>query len=212
MKRTPFNAKPKPRKCKACRGPMPPDARASATACGVECAALLGAEASAKEARRKAKIQRANDAAKREAQKTLPQLKAALQKAFNEFIRLRDHDQECISCGGRHRRHKDTSRLGGMYDAGHYRSVGSADHLRFVEINCHKQCKYCNDYLKGNVVNYRIRLKRKIGIGALEALENDNAIFKYTRDWLIEKTAEYRQKIKELKNERAKKNGAHKTL
>ena len=38
-----------------------------------------------------------------------------LQRVFNEFIRLRDADLPCISCGRYHQ---------GQWHAGHYRSVG----------------------------------------------------------------------------------------
>ncbi|MEF3019469.1 recombination protein NinG, partial [Pseudomonas aeruginosa] len=44
------------------------------------------------------------------------------QQAFNEFIRLRDAYQPCISCG----RHHD-----GQYHAGHYRTVAASPELRF---------------------------------------------------------------------------------
>ena len=194
MKRTPFKRQTKPRKCKGCNGPMPPDARAGATACGVECAAVLGADASAKAARKQAKIDRASDAAKREAQKTLPQLKKELQAAFNKFIRARDFGLPCISCG-------KSFTSGEKFDAGHYRSVGSAHNTRYVENNVHSQCVYCNQHLKGNTIPYRINLIKKIGLAAVEAIESDNAIRKFTREELTRMIAEYRQKTKDIKNE-----------
>ena len=45
------------------------------------------------------------------------------QAVFNKFIRLRDKDQPCISCGRYHQ---------GQYHAGHYRSVGLALNCDFV--------------------------------------------------------------------------------
>jgi hypothetical protein len=60
------------------------------------------------------------------------------QHAFNEFIRYRDRDFPCISCG----RHHD-----GQYHAGHFRTTGASPELRFDEDNCHKQCSACNNHL-----------------------------------------------------------------
>jgi hypothetical protein len=55
--------------------------------------------------------------------KSLPKLKADLQKIFNEFIRLRDKGKPCISCG----QPKD------YLQAGHFYSVRMYDGLRFNE-------------------------------------------------------------------------------
>src|SRR5690606_11163714 len=72
------------------------------------------------------------------------------QQAFNEFIRWRDQaaGHACISSG----RPLDWS--GNQTDAGHYRSAGSAPHLRFDERNCHAQSKQDNRFLSGNDVDY----------------------------------------------------------
>ncbi|HED8921315.1 TPA: recombination protein NinG, partial [Pseudomonas aeruginosa] len=67
------------------------------------------------------------------------------QAAFNEFIRLRDADQPCISCG----RHHD-----GQYHAGHYRTVAASPELRFEPLNVNKQCAPCNNHKSGDIVNY----------------------------------------------------------
>mgnify|MGYP001585692893 CR=1 FL=1 len=89
------------------------------------------------------------------------------QQAFNEYIRWRDQvaGHACISSG----RPLDWS--GNAVDAGHYRSVGSAPHLRFDDRNCHAQSKADNRFLSGNVVDYRIGLIERIGLEAVEALE-----------------------------------------
>jgi hypothetical protein len=95
------------------------------------------------------------------------------QVVFNKYIRLRDQDDGCISCG---------SKSAFSYHAGHYRSIGSAGHLRFNELNCHRQCSACNTHLSGNLIRYRLGLIRKIGIHATEALESDNDTIKLTID------------------------------
>ena len=109
------------------------------------------------------------------------------QVVFNKYIRLRDQDDGCISCG---------SKSAYAYHAGHYRSIGSAGHLRFNELNCHRQCSACNTHLSGNLIRYRHGLIRKIGIHAVEALESDN----YTVKWSVEEIkllkAQFSAKIK----------------
>ena len=69
------------------------------------------------------------------------------QSEVNRYVRLRDKDLPCISCGRFHN---------GQYHAGHYRTVGSAPELRFELSNIHKQCAPCNNHLSGNIVNYRL--------------------------------------------------------
>jgi hypothetical protein len=84
-------------------------------------------------------------------------------------------------------------------DAGHYRSVGSAPHLRFDEKNCHAQKKYCNNYLAGNHVAYRAGLIQRIGLREVELLEADQCIRKYTREGLIELAKHYNAAARTLK-------------
>ena len=115
------------------------------------------------------------------------------QVEFNRYIRERDRDLPCISCGRFH---------GGSYDAGHYRSVGAAPHLRFNEDNCWRQCVPCNQHKAGNAIEYRIRLVERIGVERVEALERNNEIRKWTIDDAKRIKAEYRDKLKALKNER----------
>lgn len=117
------------------------------------------------------------------------------QQAFNEYIRWRDRaaGHACISSG------RALDWAGNAVDAGHYRSVGSAPHLRFDERNCHAQSKQDNRYLSGNAVDYRIGLIARIGLDAVEALEADQRPRKHTIEELKAITAEYRAKVRELK-------------
>lgn len=121
------------------------------------------------------------------------------QTVFNQFIRLRDQlaGYACISSG----RPLDWS--GNAVDAGHYRSVGSAPHLRFNEDNCHAQSKHDNQYKSGNAVDYRIGLIARIGLERVEALENDNTPRHYTIDDLKAIKDEYRAKLRALKEKAA---------
>lgn len=117
------------------------------------------------------------------------------QQAFNEFIRERDRlaGHPCISSG------RPLDWNGNAVDAGHYRSTGAAPHLRFDERNCHAQSKQENRYLSGNAADYRIGLIARIGLAAVEALEADNTVRKYTVEDLKQIKATYRAKLRELK-------------
>ncbi len=109
--------------------------------------------------------------------KTLPTLKKEAQREFNRYVRFRDFGRPCISCGSA----VALQKCGGSVDAGHYRSVGSAPHLRFNEDNCHAQCKHCNQYLAGNPIRYRAGLVQRIGLERLAALESNSEFLHLSR-------------------------------
>lgn len=117
------------------------------------------------------------------------------QIAFNAYVRERDKNQPCICCG----QPLGAQQVGGGFDAGHYRSVGSAPHLRFDERNCHGQRKSCNRYGSGRSVDYRLGLIARIGLAEVESLEADNDPKKYSIDDLKAIKAKYKAKLKELK-------------
>ena len=147
-------------------------------------------QAAAKNASKRVKQERKSIAVRKIAIKTKPELLKECQVAFNEYIRARDKDRPCISCGRQHQ---------GQYHAGHFLSVGARAGLRFDERNCHKQCQPCNTHLHGNLINYRIRLIRKIGLAEVERLECDVSEKHYTREELMQMTKDYRKKARELK-------------
>jgi hypothetical protein len=117
-----------------------------------------------------------------------------VQRNFNAYIRARDKaaGHSCVSSG----RALDWS--GNAVDAGHYRSVGSAPHLRFHEDNCHAQSKHDNQFKSGNAVDYRIRLIQRIGLERVEALEADNTPRHWTIADLVVLRDTYRAKLREL--------------
>jgi hypothetical protein len=71
--------------------------------------------------------------------------------------------------------------------------------MRFVEDNCHGQCKHCNQYLSGNHVEYRKRLIERIGQRNVEWIEADQTVRKYTREGLEEIARHYRAEARKLK-------------
>lgn len=116
------------------------------------------------------------------------------QSAFNEYIRTRDAEAHCISCGRFH---------DGKYDAGHYRTRGASPATRYDETNCHKQCVPCNQHLSGNIENYTPNLIKKIGQAAFDRLMGPHPVKKWTREELQELAAHYRQKTRELIKQRS---------
>jgi len=112
-----------------------------------------------------------------------------LQVIFNKYIRLRDKGLNCISC----------SKPAKKENAGHYRSAGGNPELRFEELNVHLQCEYCNTYLHGNLIDYRINLIKKIGIEKVNWLESKHEPKKYSIINLLEMKVLYRNLIKDLK-------------
>jgi hypothetical protein len=145
-------------------------------------------------AAKKRKMDRATDRARRRALETVRSVMPTAQRWFNKFIRLRDRDQPCISCGkppGGNGFHEGR-------DAGHYRSVGSASHLRFNEDNVAAQCVKCNQYGAGRAVDYRLGLVARIGLSRVEALEASNEPHKWTLEELRGIVETYKAKCKEL--------------
>ena len=184
----------KPKKCKVCKSEFAPRNSFHA-ACSIECAATWAAKLREKATAKAQSAERAADRAKRDQLKTKGDLTREAQTAFNTYIRLRDAGQPCICCG----RTSTGAATGGDWDAGHYRSRGSAPHLRFDERNVHAQLKQCNRYDSGNVVGYRQGLIARIGRAAVEALEADQAPRHYSREDLIVLKAEYQAKARQLR-------------
>lgn len=162
--------------------------------CSPDCAVKIAQERQAKAKAKKAKEERKKDKAKRESLKTRSDYIKDAQREFNRYVRLRDAGYGCISCGV----HLGDSAVGGAYDCGHFRSVGSARHLRFHEDNAHGQCKRCNRWDSGNHSDYRVGLLVRIGQERLESLEADQAPRHYSIEDLKQIIATYRQKTKEL--------------
>ena len=112
------------------------------------------------------------------------------QITFNTYIRLRDKDLPCISCGV----YKCEE-----FHAGHYCAT-TYQYLRFNENNVHKQCSKCNTHLRGNSIPYRIELIKKIGLENVEQLENDrHKRLELTIPEIIQQIKIYKEKIKLLK-------------
>lgn len=188
----------KPKTCKnpSCKAKFAPK-RPLQQVCSVTCASALAAIQREKERERAIKQDRAITKAKKQSLKTRSQWMKEAQVEFNRYIRLRDQGRLCICCD----RPLSSGDIGGSYDCGHYRSVGSAPHLRFDERNAHAQRKQCNRWGSGRAVDYRLGLIKRIGIEAVEALEADQTMKHYAIDDLKQLKALYRAKARELEKQ-----------
>lgn len=204
MKRTPLQRKapltsggPRRKRCPECRVMFTPS-RDSQAVCGeIECAIAHGKSEKGRAIAGKAlaEVGRREIKVRKEKLKSRGEHMREAQQAFNEYVRARDQaaGHLCISSG------KPLDWSGNAVDAGHYRSVGSAPHLRFDERNCHAQSKQDNRFLSGNAVDYRIGLIARIGQEAVDALESDQSVRKYTVEEIKAIKAKYRAMTRELK-------------
>lgn len=174
------------KKCKICNNEFNPR-NSLQKCCSMDCALVY---AKADQQKRQVKQERKELKEKKEALKTKSDWLKKLQAVFNRYIRLRDKDQPCISCGRYHQ---------GKYDAGHYRSVGAYPELRFNEDNVHRQCVPCNQYKGGNGIEYRLGLIERIGLERVEFLERkDHPPLKLSNDEIKALIKMYKEKCKGL--------------
>jgi len=117
-----------------------------------------------------------------------------LDKIFSIYIRMRDADKDgicvCISCGQRH--------YWKLMDAGHFvnrRYMG----LRYSETNCQSQCRSCNRFDEGNIINFAKGLKAKYGKDVVDKLMiAKKTTVKYTKFEFETMIKYYREKIFEF--------------
>ena len=151
--------------------------------CGYQCAIEWG-----KLHPKKTSIKRVNSEIKSEAKnklKTQAQLRNPIKLHFQKWVRMRDIKEPCISCGTNEAK----------WDGGHYLKAEIYSGVIFDERNVNKQCSYCNQYLDGNTAAYRQGLIKKIGLEAVEALE-DLANETRTKKWTIEELQTIKTKYK----------------
>lgn len=190
----------KPNKCKHCKVRMPEDKARHVIhdACIDPWLAAQNAKKARKleaEWRAAARVEKMLDKVKRDKQKTRGQLMEEAQRAFNLYIRLRDAGMKCICCDSPF----EPQKPGGSADAGHYLSRGAAPHLRFDERNVHAQRKNCNRPGGTTRAKFRAGMIARIGLEAVEALECDQELKKWSLDDLRAIKATYTAKAKELK-------------
>jgi len=147
-------------------------------------------------------MERAEIAASKKKRKELRQAKERIkttsenareaQQAVNAYVRLRDMGKPCASCDkpddGTHQRH-----------ASHYRSVGACSSLRFNLKNIYASCQQCNTAKSGNIMEYRVRLRKRYGEGLVEWLESQNGQARYSKEYLKKLKKVFSKRVRLLK-------------
>jgi hypothetical protein len=121
---------------------------------------------------------------------SISRLKKKAQVVFNAYIRERDKNLVCISCGKPEK-----------LQAGHFFSVRRFDNLRYDEDNVHGECARCNLFDDSHLIFYYDNLKHRIGIERTESLK---ARAQIKHKWTIEELEQiievYGNKTREFKH------------
>ncbi|WP_431129656.1 recombination protein NinG [Flagellimonas flava] len=130
----------------------------------------------------------------REKLKSIARLVQETRVPFQKWIKLRDANDACISCG------TTTAKI---WHAGHYFKAELFTGLIFHEMNVNKQCEKCNTFLDGNESGYRKGLVKKYGENAVKELEeiaDSLRKYKYSREELKEIKTKHQKLLREWKN------------
>ena len=92
--------------------------------------------------------------------KSIRVLKRIAIQTFNKWIRERDAQKGCISCGG------------GVHNAGHFYHGHIYSALQFNEVNVQGQCVHCNLSKAGNEKGFRQGLIRRNGQDKVDLLDS----------------------------------------
>jgi hypothetical protein len=186
-------SKVKMKRCRVCKELFMPRTTIQPCCYSYQCQVTYATAHALKAETRRKSAERKKTREAKERIKTRSERLREAQQWFNKYIRLRDESLPCISCGRFH---------GGQYHAGHYRSVGSTPELRFCELNVHKQCSACNNYLSGNIFNFRKALVTKIGMDKVEWIEGKHKAKHYTNEEIDEIKAKYKTLCRELEKQK----------
>ena len=199
---------PKQKKCRECKSEYMP-ANSMQVVCSPKCALDYSRKQEQKRQQLQAKEKRKQTIKQKEQLKNKHTLTKEAQAAFNAWVRERDFNHGCISCGRSKEEVESEYSRGGHWDAGHFLSRGARPEHRFNPLNVHKQCKSCNGgsgkySRKGYTVQqeYRLRLIEKIGLDEVEVMECDHKPLNLTHDELRAIRDKYRKETRKLKKQR----------
>ena len=177
------------KKCKICKQEFEPKNKFQLV-CSYTCANKYAKLHLKKEAENKWKQEKK---VLKEKVKTITQLRNEVRVVFQKYIRMRDANECCISCG---------ASVSKIWDASHFYPATPFTGLIFDEQNVHKSCRYCNTYLHGNLIAYGLGLIKRYGIEYKLQLDNkalQGRYKKYTREELNEIKSIYINKLKTIK-------------
>ena len=181
--------KPKPRKCRCGCGQTFTPRTSLQVAATPECALILARKKREACERQAAKAARKANREAKEKLKTRSDWMREAQVVVNAYVRQRDADLPCVSCGR-------PASWNGQWHASHLRSVGAASAVRFNLWNIHKACSICNHHKSGNLSEYEPRLRVKIGNAKVDWLYTQNHQAHYTPEYLARMKSIFMRKTK----------------
>jgi hypothetical protein len=151
--------------------------------------------AEAKRERAAARVERAETRRRKAASKPRSKWLSECQAIVNRYVRLLalSRGEGCYTCGA-----TPAQKFGGTYDAGHFRSVGSAPHLRYWIPQIRLQCIPCNRHKGGMALAFRAALVRDQGQEWVERLEAMQHMAKFDIPYLIRLKAVMGKKLRRL--------------
>ncbi len=182
----------KPKTCPECKAKFTPTRQIQPVCSEMACNVSHAEKLVAKKQASRAKDERAADKVRREKLKRRAAWLKDAETAVNDYVRQRDRDAPCVSCGC-----VDAQR----WNASHYRSVGSSPALRFDIANIHRSCAQCNLHLHGNLIPYRVELVRRIGQAEVDRLEGPQPALKLTVEDLKAIKADFRARARQLEKQ-----------
>jgi len=183
----------KPNKCRFCKARMPEDKARHVL--HDECFQPWLTKQLAKQAAAREKKDRAEFRERKEREKPRAKWLAEAQTVVNRYVRLLalSRGQGCYTCGA-----TPAQKFGGTYDAGHFRSVGSAPHLRYWIPQIKLQCISCNRHKGGMALVFRQALVREHGNEWVERLEAMHHVAKFDIPYLKRLKAVFSKKTRRL--------------
>ena len=127
------------------------------------------------------KVKRKKFREKKKEVKGLSHWNRVTQTVVNKYVRLRDRNLPCISCGKWDHELKEAVRKG-KCDAGHYKTVGSHPEIRFNTKNINKQCLNCNGFNSGNIAGQQKGIEARYGQERLDWLNGPHQLKHYSID------------------------------
>jgi len=181
------------KKCRACKKEFEPRYSSTQVVCSQLCAFEYAV------AQRKKKYDIETRRRKKEFAATdLPHQFQLTKKVIQKYVKLRDKDLPCISCG-------TTKNV--QYCGGHFKPVGGFRELALDEKNINKQCnKYCNCHLSGNITGnktskgYTQGILDRFGQERLDYLNRKHKAKKYTFEHYVAIRKKYNKMIRDLQN------------
>jgi hypothetical protein len=161
--------------------------------CNSECAFQL--------ARKKKTIDKGSKIKKKEAASEFRQLKentpktrkAASKISCHTYIRARDVGKPCITC--------PKLLVEGDFDAGHFMESGNFSFTRYHEDNIHGQCKKCNRFKGGMLIEYEKNIRLKLGDEKVDWIHaNKNKVTKRTIEDYRDIEKHYKDMLRQLQS------------